>query len=147
MIVSPVGKEMNGLQSDAARTVNPELPYAANAVKQSEKVRELLGKDANVQKQRVDALNHGQIPPDENANRPVGAEDTEASVERANQLIQQQQKAKLESVVGKTPETVAQERASLVKQILGYGTVFLIVGGICLLWGLFYFPAAGAVAG
>jgi hypothetical protein len=145
MLIGNANKEMNGLQSDAARTVVPELPYTANAVKQTQQVKEILGKDANVQQQRVDAINTGQIPPAENPVQPV--DDTEASVERAHQLIQQQQKAKLESVVGKTPETKAQEQAALVKQVLGYGPIFLVIAGICLLWGLFYFPAACAVAG
>ena len=147
MVAGTVGKEMNGVQSDAARTVVPDLPYAANAARQSESVKELLGKDANVQKQRVESINNGQAPAGENYNRADGIEDTEASVQRANQLIQQQQKAQAEAVVGKTPETKAEEQAELIKQILGYGALFLGIGGVCLLWSLFYFPAACAVAG
>ena len=36
-LVSSVGGEMNGVQSDAARLTNPELPYAATAAKQSKR--------------------------------------------------------------------------------------------------------------
>ncbi len=140
MVIGTVNKEMNALQSDAARTVNPELSYAANAAKQSENVKELLNKDANVQKQRVDAINNGQPP-------PQVIDESERNVERFNQLIQKQRKAQLESAIGKTPETRAAEQGAMIKQILGYGVVFLLIGGICLIWGIFYFPAACAVAG
>jgi membrane associated rhomboid family serine protease len=62
-------------------------------------------------------------------------------------MIQDQRKAQLEAAVGKAPDTVAKERSDLIKRILGYGALFLLIGGICLLWGMFYFPAACAVAG
>ena len=35
----------------------------------------------------------------------------------------------------------------MLKQILGYGMLFILLGGVALLWGLFYFPAACTVAG
>ena len=46
-----------------------------------------------------------------------------------------------------TPETRAAEQVAMIKQILGYGVIFLLLGALCLLWGLLYFPAACAVAG
>ena len=75
------------------------------------------------------------------------ADPEEQDFERTNQMIQDQRKAQLESAIGKTPETKAKEQSQLITTILGYGVIFLLVGGICLLWGLFYFPAACAVAG
>ena len=147
MVIGSVNKDMNGLQSDAARTVIPELPYAANAVQQSERVRELLKKDSDQQKARVETMESSTNQLNASNTAPKVIDESELNVERANQLIQQQRKAQLESVVGKTPETRAAEQAALVKQILGYGAVFLLIGGICLIWGIFYFPAACAVAG
>ncbi|MEP6788216.1 MAG: hypothetical protein ABJB40_07290, partial [Acidobacteriota bacterium] len=155
--MNPANKEMNGLQSDAARTVAPDLPYAANAARQSEEIKKLLNKQKEDQKQRIATIEgeqkfaeNGEAPPANGAPAAVPAppvEDTEAGVERANQMIQQQQKAKLESVVGKTPETKAQEQAALIQQILGFGSIFLVLGGLSVLWGILYFPAACAVAG
>ena len=139
--------DINGVQSDAARTVIPELPYAANAVKQSDRVKELLGKTADEQKNRVEAMERNEIPPDVTAMRNAAKDADDLNVERTNQLIQQQQKAQLESVVGKTPETVANERSELIAKMRGYGAGFMLIAAICLLWGLFYFPAACAVAG
>jgi len=79
-------------------------------------------------------------------NAPV-IDESEEAVMRANQIIQDTRKAQLEAAIGKAPDTVAKERSELWSQIIGYGVMFLLVGGLCLLWGLFYFPAACAVAG
>ena len=152
-MVTGSGKtEMNGLQSDAARTINPELPYAANAVKQSEKVRELLNKTQAFQKKRVESMEKGEIEPEQMApgtaaNSAITTDPDEEYFNRTNQMIQDSRKAQLESAIGKTPETVAKERAELFARLLKFGALFLILGGVTLLWGLFYFPAACAVAG
>ncbi len=146
MFMGAVTKEMNPLQADAARTVNPELPYAASAVKQSEKVRELLNKTNEDQQKRIAAIENGEIP---ETTAPVGQpiDPEQMDFERVNKMIAEQKKAQLESVIGKTPETVSQEKTAFLSQLLGYGAIFLILGGITLIWGFFYFPAALSVAG
>lgn len=154
-LMNSVANEMNGLQTDAARVARPDVPLIANAAKQSERVREILNKDAEEQKRRVEEFESGAVPanPNEIYDRPAVAEadaynqDTEAMVAEANELINQHKKAQLESVTGKTPETIAKEREAMISKILGYGAGFLVLGGVFLLWGLFYFPAACAVAG
>ncbi|HEX3100925.1 MAG TPA: hypothetical protein VHQ01_03985, partial [Pyrinomonadaceae bacterium] len=175
--------EMNGMQSDAARTVAPELPYAANAVQQSEKVKELLNKTKEAQKQRVAAIeerektafegveDNREIQPAQSVSSPgfsnstdshnpsaikiptpspvqaITTDPDEESFDRTNKMIQDAKKAQLESAVGKTPETIAKERTELIQKFIGYGVIFLLIAGVSLLWGLFYFPAACAVAG
>ena len=163
-----VSKEMNAVQSDAAQTVVPELPIAVKAAQQSQAVRDLLNKTSDDQKRRVEQMSEPpavagglrQDTPDTDSQQnpldqpPATAggsdkpiDESEQAVMRANELIQQTQKAQLESVVGKAPEARAKEQSELITQILGYGIIFLLVGGVCMLWGLFYFPAACAVAG
>ncbi len=146
-ISSSASNEMNGFEADAARAVNPELPYAANAAKQSEQVRELLRKQADDQKRRIDAMDDRETQPDVSLNREGAKDPDELKIEKMSEMIQQQRKAQLESAVGKTPETVAQERAAMIKKVIGYGFVFMALLSISLLWGLFYYPAACAVAG
>lgn len=152
-VLSAARSEMNAVQSDLARKVNPGITLAANAAKQSERVRDILNKDANQQQRRVEAIESGEVPDSSLMERKAAAEadayneDTEAMVAEANDMINKHRKAQLESVVGKTPETVAQEREALVSKILGYGVPFLLLGGVFLFWGMFYFPAACAVAG
>lgn len=161
-LVGAVRSEMNGMQEDAARVVNPQLPYAADAAKQSERVRDLLQKDTDRQEQRIaeaesthermmSSIERGEDPDEELVNQhDLARQEEQFSEERIAELqnmIHDSRKAQLESVVGKAPETVAGERAEMLQQILGYGALFIILAGICLLWGLFYFPAACAVAG
>ncbi|MEO6654884.1 MAG: hypothetical protein ABIO36_02275 [Pyrinomonadaceae bacterium] len=166
MVAGSVTKEMNPVQSDAARLVRPDLPYAANAVEQSKAVKELLNKQQNTQLNRIAAMDKGEDydaePPASAGGTNVASNSTtnpttnsapkvvdasEDNVMRAQAMIEQSQKAQAEAIVGKAPETRAAERAAMIKQVLGYGVLFLLLGGICLLWGLFYFPAACAVAG
>ena len=169
LMIGSASKEINGIQSDAARTINPEIPYIANTAKQSQAVRDLVKKTQDAQKRRVEQMEKGAIEgseppapavgtnaapnsaPGPNANA-VGStqkavDPDQAEVDRVNQMIQDQRKAQLESAIGKTPETKAKEQQALVQKLLGYGVLFLLFGGITLLWGLFYFPAACAVAG
>lgn len=165
MVMGAVKTEMNPLQSDAARTVNPQLPYAANAAKQSETVRDLLKKSQDMQAKRMQdienevAASRETVPvtpsaPGSHVPRTAqgalpnkAAADEEAYFEQMNQTIQDSRKAQLEGMVGKAPDTVAKEREAMISKLMGYSAVFLLAGGICLLWGFFYFPAACAVAG
>jgi hypothetical protein len=160
-MLGAVKSEMNGVQSDAARTVDPGLPYAANAAKQSEAVRDLLNKTKDMQQKRVEAIERKResyeaqmdaVDRGEEYKEPVNpaaqaAADEEKDFAEMNKLIQDTRKAQLESAIGKTPETVAAEQQAMIKQILGYGILFLVLAGITALWGFFYFPAACAVAG
>ncbi|CAN5555046.1 hypothetical protein BH10ACI3_BH10ACI3_00530 [soil metagenome] len=165
MVFSSVSKEMNGIQSDAARTVDPGLSYAANSAQQANALRDLLDKQRKTQQDRVAAMENGEqdaseppalagsqnagrnstSPPPANAAKVVDA--SEDNVMRAQAMIERTQKAQAEAIVGKAPDTIAAERAGMIKKLLGYGALFVVLGGIALLWGLFYFPAACAVAG
>jgi hypothetical protein len=78
---------------------------------------------------------------------PPMAGDTEEDVMKANELIQKTQKQQLESALGKTPETKAKEREEFVKRFLSLAAPLVVLSGIALIWGLFFFPAACAVAG
>ncbi len=147
MVVGSVTNEMNSMQSEAARTVRPDLPYASKAANQSEKVKELLNKQNDIQNQRIAALETGDEPPDTGFKPGMTAADEDAEFERLNNMIQESRKEQLESTIGKAPDTVTKERSAMIKSILGYGVMFLLLGGVSLLWGLFYFPAANIVAG
>ncbi len=146
-LVSSATNEMNGLQSDAARTVAPELPYAANAAKQSDVVRKMVGDAAEYQRRRVEQMQKGQIEPGQAPDMSGAPMPDGEDLERTNQMIQDARRQQLESAVGKTPETVAKERAAMTQQFLKKGLLFLLLAGAAGLWGLFYFPAASAVAG
>lgn len=153
-IIGSVNTEMNAAQSDAARLVNPGLPYAAKAANQSEQVKDLVKNVQDKQKQRIQQMEEQaefgeNYNPETNtpANTASAIRSEEQEFDQLNKYIADQRKAQLESAVGKTPETVAKEREALFQSILKKGLLLLVLLGITGLWGLFYFPAACAVAG
>ena len=62
-------------------------------------------------------------------------------------MIAENKKAELESVVGKTPETKEKEFDAMYSKLKEQGIVVILLGFVALLWGIFYVPAACAVAG
>lgn len=147
MVVGNVTNEMNALRSDAARTVSPQMPYEIKAADQSEKVRELLKKQSVQKNKQITALENNELTDDDAFTRTNGHDSEEAEFERIQNMIQDSRKAQLESVVGKAPDTASKERSEMISRILSYGVLLLVLAGVCLLWGLFYFPAANIVAG
>jgi len=91
---------------------------------------------------------NGEMP-DENAinNSRTNPDDTEEEVRRVNELINEQRKKQLESGIGKTPETLQQERQQMIQGFMKTALPILILVVIGFLWGVFYFPAACCVAG
>lgn len=73
--------------------------------------------------------------------------DEEAEFQRINEFTNDYRKAQLEGAIGKTPETQEKEMQALAYQFVKTAGIFIILFVITFLWGLFYFPAACAVAG
>ncbi|MGE3467850.1 MAG: hypothetical protein AB7J13_13080 [Pyrinomonadaceae bacterium] len=130
------------------RILDPDV-----AAEQSKRVRQIIEQKADEQRTRVENIESGVGMPSVGTEPGTFAaadkvnDDTEAMVAEANRLINDHRKAQIESAIGKAPETIAEERAQLLSAVLGYGIVFILLGGLTLLWGVFYFPAACAVAG
>lgn len=90
----------------------------------------------------------GEMPDEDDINRTQSKPgDTEEDVRRADKLINDYRKKQIESGLGKSPETVKQERQQMLEGFMRSGLVILLLVGIGLLWGIFYFPAACCVAG
>ncbi|HEX8367220.1 MAG TPA: DUF4013 domain-containing protein [Pyrinomonadaceae bacterium] len=69
------------------------------------------------------------------------------NIEELQKLLVDHRKASLESVVGKTPETRDKEFSQMLSQLAAIGTPVMLLAVLAFLWGIFYFPAACAVAG
>lgn len=134
----------------------PGTPYysAHDTIQQSEQVKDIVGevkeqnenrlKDIQAQEEAVT----GNVPATDAENSQVPPpQDTEAMVQEADELINRTRKAQLESTFGKTPETQQAEFEQMVKGFLTLAAPLVILAAITLIWGLFYFPAACAVAG
>jgi len=143
-IVAPAKKEITGMQSETVRTITPQLPYAANAARQSERVNEILKRNSDEQKRRVEMMESGEdFEEDVVANGAAvdNAEDlNEERIMELNNMIQESRKAQLESAIGPAPETVSARTAEMVKQFIGYGALLLNPDVLFVPSGFFFLP-------
>lgn len=73
--------------------------------------------------------------------------DEEQHFQDLEQMIRENRRAQLESVTGPTPEQEQAQKIALLQNMLKTALPLVVFGGLAFLWGLFYFPAACAVAG
>lgn len=80
-------------------------------------------------------------------NSPNFYADTEDDVRQADEMIKQHRKEQFESTFGKSPETVQAEQKAFFANMMQNAFIVILLAIPAFLWGLFYFPAACAVAG
>jgi hypothetical protein len=145
LLMSAVTSTTKSIQTDLEKIPGTNYYSASNTVEQSERVRSVVGDMDRDAEDRID--DEEAI---ENGETGIATTSSEMSEEEINDLMkmaQEGRKAQLESVVGKTPETRDQEQQAMVRSFLSLAPPLVVIGAICFLWGLFYFPAACAVAG
>lgn len=138
-----IANSIGGLGDDAAAKIDPQYAAAPKVLNQGQALQQLANNAAQAQQRRVQAMQGNSEQLDGQAMQQ--AEDQR--FQQVDKMIQDTRRGQLEQAIGKTPETKAAEQKAMIQKVMGYGAVFLIVGGLALLWGLFYFPAACAVAG
>lgn len=143
MVFSSMASEQQAVMSEIEKL--PGTPYynTKNTADQTKEFNKILG-DVNKQnderlQQQADVANGSQ--------RTTAASDPAEDVIKANELAQKNQQAQLESALGKTAETRDKEQSQFVARFLSLAAPLVVLSAIALLWGLFYFPAACAVAG
>jgi hypothetical protein len=147
LVTSTVSDQMDAFKSDVERIPGTPVYNGRELADQSGDVKEVLQGIDQRQRDRIEAgtqAANGEIPAVD-ATPFVDEESREQ--EELWAAATDGQKQSLESVFGKTPETEAKENSEMFQAILGLASPLVVVGFITLLWGLFYFPAACAVAG
>lgn len=112
------------------------------AVEQSARVKEITENLRIQNTQRIERQTEIAA-----GNPTIESNNEEAEFEQLEQIIQESRKAQIESVAGKTPDTERREFEQMIRGFLGLAAPLVVVGFIAFLWGMFYFPAACAVAG
>jgi hypothetical protein len=120
-------------------------PDSTAEMRQAQTRAEVLKQAESLKPLGADIENDGKLNSNGAAQKP--SYDTEDSVREAQELIDGHRQAQLESVVGKTSEKQNAEFRSLLSELLSAAFPFLLIAGLALLWGAFYYPAACAVAG
>jgi hypothetical protein len=148
MVVSSVSAEMDAFQQNVEKIPGTHYYDAKRTLNQSEQVKSVLGNVNAMAAERPDDID------DLEDAAAVGSEQFEDQSRRETReqeelwaMAQQSRKQSFESAIGKSPETQAKEQEAMLQGFLNLAPPLVVIGGIFFLWGLFYFPAACAVAG
>lgn len=142
LIISSMTEQVQKMQTEQIKAASPFMIDEKKAVDQSEEVKKLVDgiKEEADEKRRLTESGFSE--------EVLTREKTEEEeFEEINRMIQQSRKQELESIVGKTEDTKQAEFQQMISGFLQMGAIFLVLGFAAFLWGIFYFPAACAVAG
>ena len=143
-VISSLSMKSDAMRSDIEKIPGTHYYDTQRTVQQSEQVKGVLG---SVERQNEQRLKQIKDAEDGQASATEPTQDTEASVMEANDMIQQHRQAQMESVIGKDPSKSQEQTAEMVRSFLSLAAPIVVLAAIALLWGLFFFPAACAVAG
>jgi hypothetical protein len=146
LVTSAVNSRIDSYKSDLERIPGTPVYNGRELVDQSGDVKKVLQGIDEKQRERIagmDTLGDG-----ETAAEPTPFVDEESRKQEALWAeVTESRKQTLESALGKTAETRAQEDAETIKAFLGLAAPLVVLGFITFVWGLIFFPAACAVAG
>jgi hypothetical protein len=156
-VVSSATSQMDAFQQRVEQIPGTKYYDTKRTLDQSEQVKGVLGEVDQSQEERIDELedmNAGVYGGEEEpTSRLVETEDGRMvdpetlEQEELWAAAQEGRKQSFESAIGKSPETQAKENEAMLQGFLNLAAPLVVIGGIFFLWGVFYFPAACAVAG
>jgi hypothetical protein len=114
-------------------------------VKQSQDVKKVLGTVEDQTNERLklqEQIESGRV-----TQTTAGVPDTEKTVTEADELIKDGRKKQLESIAGRSPIEKEKELGSIIRSFVSLAAPLVVLSAIALLWAMFYFPVACAVAG
>jgi hypothetical protein len=134
----------SAMEQPTVSNIMPDAQRDLNSAKQIPNLKQLSN-----QLNQNNQFKNGQVP-DANqiANlQSLPVNDEEAEFQNLQEMINRSRQTQTESVVGKSPEEAQAAYRQIGIIFLQTAGLFLIPIFLSLLWGLFYFPAACAVAG
>lgn len=155
LVLNAVQGTADAIRSDLERIPGTDMYSGRQLADQSQDVKEVLARIDRERAERI-ASHSDQVAlatetADSNAsvdpNASVIVDQESREQEELWAMATESRKQSLESAIGKTPETRAQERAEMFKAFLQLAAPLVVVGFITFLWGCIFFPAACAVAG
>ncbi|MDM7922815.1 MAG: hypothetical protein QUS14_10990 [Pyrinomonadaceae bacterium] len=142
MVMGAIGKQNDAIMSDLEKIPGTNYYAGRETAEQSAEVRKVIGNIGNEHAERIDEMNSAATGGESEVIDQDAKEQEELWA-----MAQQSRKVQLESVIGKTEETRQKEREQMVSEFLKLAAPLFVIGVLTFLWGLFFFPAAAAVAG
>lgn len=149
VVFSSVSSQMDTFQQNVEKIPGSHAYDTQRTFSQSEDVKDVIGDLSEKQQARIEEMEAMNDPSYPGSNTQVESADARETREQEElwAAVQDSRRQSLESVVGKAPETRGKENEAMIQNFLSLAAPLVVIGGIFLLWGLFYFPAACAVAG
>lgn len=151
LVLSSVAAKTDAFQSDLEKIPGTNVYAGRKLAEQSEDVKDVL---KGIEKKNNDRAAAVSSEVQQSESDTVTSPETTPFVneesreqERIWEMAAESRKQSLESTLGKTPETREREQAEMIQSILRLAAPIVVMGAITFLWGLFFFPAACAVAG
>lgn len=142
MAFSAIATQMETYQAQIERVPGTHYYAPDRTLEQSSEVQKLLGKNAEKAKERV------AFQTEIAAGDPTAAMPTEEQeIAELMKIVEESRRSQVESITGKTDQQRGVENAQIMSAMLNVAAPVVVLGGLALLWALFYFPAACAVAG
>jgi len=144
LVMSTVSSQMNTFQSEIEKIPGTHYYAGREPLEQSNRVKQVIGDVSDEHNELIDEHNQAAT----GSTNTAGMVDQETrDQEELWRQAQESRKAGLESAFGKTKETRDKEQGQMISGLLNLAGPIVIIGAITFLWGVFYFPAACAVAG
>lgn len=143
IVFSNVSSQMDAFRSDVERVPGTNVYSGRELTEQSGDVQEVLKNLREKEAQRVAGMT--EVAENGTAQPAIGQESLDQEKLWAEAM--DSRKSQLEGAIGKTPETQAMERQAAFQALMKLAAPIVVIGFITFLWGLFFFPAASAVAG
>ena len=155
LVVNAVQDTAASIQSDLERIPGTHMYAGRELADQSGDVKEVLQRIDRERAERIaNASNQVALAAETADSGEYTGVNTDRAIDEESRaqeelwaMATESRKKSLESAIGKTPETVEQERAEMFKAFLQLAAPLVVVGFITFLWGCIFFPAACAVAG
>lgn len=157
LVTNAVSDQLATYKKDVEKIPGTHVYTGRELTEQSGQVKDVLERIDKKNSERIDLASNRAAaatetaaagdPPAEVVNAAPVVDDESREQEELWAAATESRKQSLESAVGKTAETRDMERAETIKAFLGLAAPLVVVGFITLVWGLFFFPAACAVAG
>ena len=142
LVFSAINTQINTVQEKITKIPGTQYYDNQKTVRQSDEVKRLT---ENIRKQNEQRLN--QQKEIASGNQPAPINNEEMEFQQLYEMAQESKKEQMESVVGKSPESERKQYEQMFQGFLGLAAPLVIIGFLAFLWGMFYFPAACAVAG
>jgi hypothetical protein len=148
LVMSSLSNRVDSYKNDLEKIPGTNVYAGRELADQSKDVKGVLGDIDEKRRNRIEELTMSADGDASVASGSIAPIDEESrQQEELWAKASESRKHSLESAIGKSPEKEAQERSEIVQAFLSLAAPIVVIGGIALLWGLFFFPAACAVAG